>query len=201
MNSKIKKLFEKMIKGIYLINILLISSNIAYSQFFNQNSRSLFSDVKAYRVGDALTVLIMEDTHADNAASSSESRNTDLKGGVNASGGSTNFQGNSGINTGNTFKGQGANSRTESLRSKLSVRVTEVDANGNLKIQGNRKTKVNGETQNVIISGLVRPVDILSDNTIYSYNIMDLNLNIEGKGNITDSQEPGYITKFLRILF
>jgi flagellar L-ring protein precursor FlgH len=158
--------------------------------------------VKAFKAGDAIMVLIMEDTQADNGSSTSEARSTDLSGGVNASGGTTNFKGDVGIGTGNQFKGQGGNSRTEKLRSRLSARVIEVDENkGNLKIEGTRTTKVNGETQTIIIRGIVRQVDVQPNNTVYSYNILDLTLVIEGKGNLTETQEPGLITKFFRILF
>ena len=79
--------------------------------------------------------------------------------------------------------------------------MVEVDSNGNLKIQATRKTKVNGENQLVTLEGWVRPTDISKDNTIASYNILDLNLIIEGDGSVSKVQEPGLITKFLRILF
>jgi flagellar L-ring protein FlgH len=186
------------IAGIMLLN----GKDAVFSQFIQNSSRSLFSDVKAFKAGDAIMVLIMEDTQADNGSSTSEARSTDLSAGVSASGGTTNFKGDVGLNSANQFKSQGGNSRTEKLRSRLSARVMEVDENnGNLKIEGTRTTKVNGETQTIIIRGIVRQVDVQPNNTVYSYNILDLSLIIEGKGNLTETQEPGLITKFFRILF
>jgi len=70
-----------------------------------------------------------------------------------------------------------------------------------LYIEGKRTTKINGETQTIMISGKIRPVDILPNNNVYSYNILDLSLTIEGDGSVSKIQEPGLITKFLRILF
>jgi len=70
-----------------------------------------------------------------------------------------------------------------------------------LKIEGKRTTKVNGETQTIIIQGVVRPVDVSPNNSIYSYNILDLTLFIEGDGSVSKTTEPGLITKFLRLLF
>ena len=83
----------------------------------------------------------------------------------------------------------------------MSARIVEVDSAGNLNIEGKRTTKINGETQTIIIKGFVRPVDILPNNSVYSYSILDLTLTIEGDGTISKTQEPGLITKFLRILF
>ena len=56
-------------------------------------------------------------------------------------------------------------------------------------------------SQTIIIKGIVRPVDVLPNNSVYSYNILDLTLLIEGDGSVTKTQEPGMITKFLRFLF
>ena len=76
-----------------------------------------------------------------------------------------------------------------------------MEDNGNLIIEGKRTTKVNGETQYVTIKGVVRPVDVRPDNSVYSYSILDLTLLIDGDGSVSEYQEPGLITKFLRMLF
>lgn len=179
----------------FLFPILLLGQ-------FNQNTnRSLFSDVKASKVGDAVLILIVEDTKANNTASTDSKRNTDINASLGYQAGTSNeaFGGN--IGTGNRFAGSGQTNRSETIRSKVSARVVEVDQVGNLKIQAKRTTKVNGETQTITLEGLVRPVDINSENAIFSYNIMDLKLTIEGNGSLTEVQEPGLLTKFLRILF
>jgi flagellar L-ring protein precursor FlgH len=189
-----KKMFS------FLILMLLIS-NVAFAQFNQNSQRSLFSDVKAYKTGDALMVLIMEETQAQNAATTTENRDTDVGAGVNAGSGASGVDVDAGINTSNDFQANGKNTRSEQIKSKLSVRVVSVEDNGNLSIEGRRTTQIDGETQTIVIKGIVRPVDIRSDNSIYSYSILDLTLIIEGEGNIKEIQEPGLITKFLRFLF
>ncbi|GAB1371143.1 flagellar basal body L-ring protein FlgH [Candidatus Kapaibacterium sp.] len=188
-------------KKIILIFLILLSSSELYSQFIQNSSRSLFSDVRAFKPGDAITVLIMEDTEAGNAATTSSSRSTSLEAGFDFNAGSSGTRGGGGINTGNGHQGRGNTSRSEKIRSKISVKVMEVVDNGNLRIEGTRTTKVNGELQTIILKGTVRPVDITTDNSIYSYSILDLTLYIEGDGSVSEVQEPGLITKFLRILF
>ncbi len=187
----------------FFILLFLLYSQLALAQFKpqEQSLRSLFSDVKAFQVDDAIMVYIVEDTQADNNASTEERKSTELSGGVDLSTGTSNTNISGNIGTGNNFRGSGRTTRNEKIRSRLSARVVEVQPNGNLRIEGKRTTKVNGETQTITIRGIVRPVDVNSDNSVYSYNIMDLTLFIEGDGTITKTQEPGLITRFLRILF
>jgi flagellar L-ring protein precursor FlgH len=187
------------IKIIMIIFVLLTFSETK-SQFIQNSSVSLFSDVKAFKVGDALMVLITEDTQAENNASLGNDRSTNLSGDLSAGSGGS-FKGSVGLGTGNKFNSQGKASRSESIRSKLSVRVLTVEQNGNLSIEGKRTTKINGETQTITIKGIIRPVDILPNNSVYSYSILDLTLFIDGQGSVSETQEPGLITKFLRILF
>ncbi|MCX8055704.1 MAG: flagellar basal body L-ring protein FlgH [Ignavibacteria bacterium] len=190
-------------KKSFFIFLSLLYSQLALAQFKpqEQSLRSLFSDVKAFQVDDAIMVYIVEDTQADNNASTEERKSSELSGGVGLSTGTSNTNISGNIGTGNNFRGSGRTTRNEKIRSRLSARVVEVQPNGNLLIEGKRTTKVNGETQTITIRGIVRPVDVNSDNSVYSYNIMDLTLLIEGDGTVSKTQEPGLITRFLRILF
>lgn len=188
-------------KIICLLSFLLFCSLPLKAQFNQNSSRSLFSDVKAYRVGDAVMILISEATAADNSATTTQSTKTDLSAGVGASSGGAGFDGSVSLGTGNTFNGRGQTSRNESFRTRLSAKVISVESNGNLKIEGKRTFQLNGENQSITLTGYIRPADIQSDNSIISYSIMDLVVTYEGDGTITKAQEPGMITKFLRWLF
>lgn len=187
-------------KLIYRIFVFFLPG-LLLAQFNQNTNRSLFSDVKASKIGDAVLILIVEDTKANNSASTDSKHNTDINATVGYQAGTSSDTYGGNLGTGNRFSGSGQTNRNESIRSKVSARVVEVDNVGNLKIQAKRTTKVNGETQTITLEGLVRPVDINSENAIYSYNIMDLKLTIEGNGSLTEVQEPGLLTKFLRILF
>ncbi len=188
--------------GILIIWMLLLAgTDASYAQFIQNSSRSLFSDVKAFQEGDAIMVLIVEETKADNQATTSSGRDSELSGGLDFSADETSFQGSAGLRAGNSFKGTGQTTRKESIKSRLSARVLEVDENGNLRIEGRRTTTINGETQTIVITGYIRPVDVRPDNSVYSYSILDLTLSITGDGSVTTVQEPGLITKFLRWLF
>ncbi|PKL79384.1 MAG: flagellar basal body L-ring protein [Ignavibacteriae bacterium HGW-Ignavibacteriae-4] len=184
-----------------IIAIVFLSAFGLQAQFVQNSSNSLFSDFKAFRKGDALTVLIVEDTKAGNSATTKNGRESSVGAGFGVSAGSGSSSGDVSLGTSTDFNGDGSTSRNESIRSKLSARVVDLEDNGNLIIEGKRTTKVNGETQYVTIKGVVRPVDVRPDNSVYSYSILDLTLLIDGDGTVSEYQEPGLITKFLRILF
>lgn len=184
-----------------LVSINLVFVLNCFGQFIQNTSRSLFSDVKAFKVGDAITILIMEETQADNTAITKDSRSTTVGGQVGAGVNNEQFKGSADMSTSTGFSGSGQTTRRENIRSRISARVTKIDEVGNLFIEGKRTTKINGEKQTIIISGTVRPVDILPNNSVFSYNILDLTLTIEGDGSVSKIQEPGLLTKFLRILF
>ena len=180
---------------------LIIANHSLFAQFSQNSSRSLFSDVKAFQAGDALMILITEDTQADNSANTNSGRETSVSGNFGYNSGSGNNSYGGSIGTGTGHQGSGRTTRQEKIRAKLSARVVEVVDNGNLKIEGKRTTKVNGETQTITIQGVIRPVDVRPDNSVYSYSILDLSLIIDGEGSVSEIQEPGLLTKFFRILF
>ncbi len=191
------------IRNIFIAALLISICGLysANAQFIQNSQRSLFSDVKAFQTGDAVMVYIMEDTQADNSAETNTGRSTDLSLGVSGNVGSSGGSAGVGVGTGNKHSASGSTGRSEKIRSKLSARVIEVLDNGDLKIRGTRTTKINNEEQKIYIEGIVRRVDIAPDNSIMSYNILDLTLRLEGEGEVSEIQEPGLITKFLRLLF
>jgi flagellar L-ring protein precursor FlgH len=192
-----------------LTTLISLKSLPIAAQQSNQNrfdqlrQRSFISDYKAMGVGDAVKILIVEATEAGNSAGTNESHNSNLKGsaGVGASTSSTTLGGNVTLGTGDDFSGGGSNTRKESIKSQLTAKVTSIDERGNYMIEGKRVTTIDGEAQTITLKGTIRPADIMANNAIYSYNIMDMELSIVGDGNATKMNKPGLITRFLRLLF
>jgi len=67
--------------------------------------------------------------------------------------------------------------------------------NGNLVLEGAKKTAFSGETQDAILRGVVRPQDIAANNTVFSYNVADVTLRYVSKGTLSDAQRKGWFTK------
>lgn len=188
-------------KTILILITITCSAISAVAQFNEAAARSMFSDVKAYRKGDVITILIVEEAQADNSASTGSERSTELSINGGAKVGSSSYSGGASIGTGNNFSGKGTTNRSESVRARLSARIIEADNLNAMKVEGKRTVNINGETQTITITGYLRFIDIQADNTVMSYNLSDLVLNYNGEGVISKSQEPGLFTKFLRFLF
>ncbi|MDP4114710.1 MAG: flagellar basal body L-ring protein FlgH [Bacteroidota bacterium] len=188
-------------KKIIIIWFLAVMAICA--QDMRRNSfASLFADQKAVQIGDAVTILVVESSQASNNAETSTGRQSSI--GLNGSlqagkSPGTSLEGS--LGTTNDFSGTGSTKTTGLVRTKISATVDSVLSNGNLHIQGSRKIVINGEEQNVKIKGIVRTSDILSDNSILSYNISEAEIVFEGSGLIDNAQKPGWITKFLHWLF
>lgn len=180
-----------------------VLSGIVLGQDMRENvGRSLFSDQKANRQGDAVTILVVEVSSASNDAKTSASRESNLSvsGSMKTSSSpGTEFSG--GLGLGNQFKGEGATASHGSVRARISARVDSVLTNGNLVVNGNRTITINGEEQIIKISGIVRPSDIQADNSVYSFNISDAVIVFEGSGIVSRAQGPGWFTKLLHWLF
>jgi flagellar L-ring protein precursor FlgH len=84
---------------------------------------------------------------------------------------------------------------TQSLTARAAVLVTDVLPNGNLVIEGARQVTFSGETQYVVLRGIVRPDDVVTGNTVLSSNIADARVEFLSEGNLTDAQKRGWLSK------
>ena len=177
------------------------------------SSRDLFQDLRAYKVGDLVTVNIVETSKASKKAGTQSSRESSVEAGIDNLMGwegklknltsfgkpdVRNAYSNSSMLKGaltNSFTGSGTTTRDESMTASITARVMEVKPNGNLLIKGTREIKVNNETQFIILSGLIRPVDISPDNTVLSSYIGDAKIEYIGTGSLSDKQRPGWLAR------
>ena len=190
-------------KNILIISFVLMFSASLYSQEMRQNAfKSLFSDQKANKVGDAITILVVESSQASNNAETQASRSSSLSLTAKGQVGKTAVPGaDLGLGTNNEFSGSGATKTTGMIKTKISATIDSVLQNGNLLVRGSRKIVINGEEQIVKIKGIVRSSDIAADNSVLSYNISEAEIEFTGSGLIERSQSPGWITKFFHMLF
>src|SRR5271165_4651210 len=151
----------------------------------------LFADLKARRVGDILTIKLNESTAASkNAVTKTTKATTVADSAPTIFGQSMTIRGrpilSTTLNGANAFDGEGASTQSNSLAGSLTVTVTDVQANGNLVVQGDKTLKLNQGDEYVHIAGVIRPADIATDNTVTSDKIADAHISYSGKG-VTDS--------------
>ncbi|PIE69002.1 MAG: flagellar basal body L-ring protein [Deltaproteobacteria bacterium] len=164
----------------------------------------LFADSRARRVGDIVTIRIMENTVSKNKASTGASKESNLNLGVEHFMKQNSLYGipvgptpaiKAGAST--SFSGNGETKRENYLTTTVSVRVVRVLANGILEVEGGREVRVNGETQIVVVRGIIRSRDIGPDNAIASTAMADAHIELYGQGILTDKQKPGWLARIL----
>lgn len=175
---------------------------------WNENNGSMFTDRKAQRIGDIVTVLISESSSASKEAASSTSRSTNMSASIPNFFGLENDDIWNGYNPvdlsnlvnadfSNAFDGSGSTSRKEDLTASLTTQVVGLYPNGQLKIRGGKEVMVNNEVQVIYLTGIIRPVDITAANTVNSTKILNARISYTGKGSISDKQKPGWAMRVL----
>jgi flagellar L-ring protein precursor FlgH len=159
--------------------------------------RSLVGDVKAHRVGDSLTVMVLETSSAASTADTSAKRKTDaaVTGVVDI--GSRRRTGEIAGQVHNDFSGVARTQRAGRLLAQITVSVTAVEENGDLRVAGEQLVEVNDEQQKIRLEGKVRPQDIGENNAVVSSRIADARIHYVGDGVLAEGQRPGWITRML----
>jgi flagellar L-ring protein FlgH len=186
-----------------IILFSLVLSAFLSAQDMRRNAfSSLFSDYKANQLGDAITIIVIESSSATNQAETSTDKSSDLGFNANASSTTKDLGGvDVGIGSKNKFQGAGSTKSSGMVTTKISAMIDSVFDNGNLRVKGSRKIVINGEEQIIRIAGIVRPIDIQTDNSVMSYNISEAEIIFEGNGMIQRAQGPGWFTKLFHWLF
>ncbi len=174
-------------------------------------SRNQATDKTANSVGDLLTVVVFEKSVINKSAKSETKKESadDAKiesflfGTAAGNGdGSSQLLKHKGaypamkFSLSNSFKGEGSVANSDDISATFTVRVIDVLPNGNLIIEGMRRTAYVGEIQDIILRGAVRKIDITGQNKVNSNQVADLSLRYINTGEITDGQRKGWFKKF-----
>lgn len=164
-------------------------------------SMNLYGDGRAYRVGDILTVTLQEQTSSkkknktelDKETSVSLEQGTAFGNGISVLGKPLSFN----LPTSTTeFAGEGKSDMSNSLNGSISVTVHEVLPNGVLLVRGEKWLTLNQGDEYIRVSGMVRPQDIGSDNTIASTKLADARIAYSGTGAVNDTNVMGWLSRF-----
>jgi flagellar L-ring protein precursor FlgH len=164
---------------------------------------SLYSDKRGKKVGDVITVLVMETSKASNESGTKTEKANSVAASGERGTGLLDFVPSFGLGgkTSANYKGQGETKREGSLKAKVTARIIEVLDNGNLVIDGSKVVEINNEREILQVSGMIRQEDVGSDNTVYSYNIADAKIVYTGNGAVYTGQRPGIFARFFNWLF
>lgn len=161
--------------------------------------RGLYGDQKAREPGDILHIVIAERTTATHSASRALKRDADTE--VGPGKGWLDFIKMIGFQGAHKSADRATSVRTGSITARVAVRVVEKLPNGNLLVEGEHVVRVNKDVQRISIRGEVRPRDIRGDNTVFSYDVANLQIEYHGSDPGKPGGRTGIITRILNLLF
>lgn len=186
----------------------------------NTVANSLFADHKASRIGDIITILIVESSTVSQKTTTSRNRDSTISGEVknwsmprldkyslNLNPDITTKKANSDnlpiweIENSNKFSGGGTFAGNYTVRGQITTRIIEVLANKNLVVEGTSEVLINKEKNTVAVSGIVRPEDVTTSNTVLSTQLADAKVQIVGKGPLNDKTGRGLLERLLDVVW
>ena len=182
----------------------------AANSMWRPGARAFFKDQRAAEVGDIVTVLVQISDQANMSNTTDTSRSASegaglpslfgLETGIATALGLADTSNLLSAESTTANSGSGALKRAETLQIQMAAVVTQILPNGLLAIAGRQEVRVNSELRELTVSGIVRPEDITSGNTITSEKIAEARISYGGRGTLTDVQTPRYGQQVLDIL-
>ncbi len=175
---------------------------------YNGGGGLFASDRRANNVGDIITITLEESLNASNSGSETLSKTdayafdlpealfgpSSLLGKLFFNGGIK--ENNLAGGTTQSFTGSGTAAQANTLTGTMSVTVVRVYPNGNMEVKGERKLSYNSGTEYIRLSGVIRPEDISSSNTVSSTKVADAQLSYTGTGDMNDSVTRGWLGRY-----
>jgi len=165
----------------------------------NRQSDAWFGRGRNYQVGDLITVLLNESTQADRSQKTDISRdasNTALPSGANLLLGNIHpILDGLNVNSAKTISsGKGTAAQGASLTGSVTVTVTDILANGNLVVRGEKKLGLSEGTEVIQVAGVIRPQDIGPNGTVQSLRLANAQIAYRGTGDLASASKPGWGT-------
>lgn len=165
--------------------------------FDSGTEMSLFEDIKARRVGDILTVMLVEQNSGTKSADTNLSQSTEM--GISAPVIGNRTYDNLGVNIGSegAFAGESGSSQRNSLNGSIAVTVVQVLPGGNLFVQGEKWIEINQGKEFIKLQGVIRPRDVRPNNTILSTQVADARISYSGTGATENANVVGWVARLL----
>ncbi|MBQ4862957.1 flagellar basal body L-ring protein FlgH [Pseudoalteromonas sp. MMG013] len=178
------------IKYLYLFTIMWCFTSdpvFATSLFDKKNFQQLTADKRAMKVGDTLTIMVLENAQAKSRSGNASAQDFSISAAANSPQGRWPY----GVGLGTDQSGDAIISRNGFIKAQITAVVTAIDAHDNLVIRGTQNITIDGELQSIELKGRVRQSDILADNTLLSSRILDAKIIFTGEDALSDSDSEG----------
>ncbi len=158
-----------------------------------------FEDRRARNVGDTLTIVISEKTDASKKSNTNTGRTSNNSFSVSALKhlpGKAFLGSDLAATSDFSFDGKGESASNNEFIGTITVTVTEVLANGNLLVSGEKQVGINQGSEFIRLSGVVNPVNLTAANTVQSTLVADARIEYRGSGAVAENQQTGWLTRF-----
>lgn len=163
-------------------------------------SMDLYSDGRAHRIGDIITVVLTERTQSKKSSSTSVEKDNNVSiGAPTVLGRELSVLGNplsASMQSGSSFDGEGSSDMSNSLSGNITVTVHQVLPNGTMLVRGEKWLTLNQGDEYIRISGLVRRQDIGPNNSVESTRLADARISYSGTGAAHDANVMGWMSRF-----
>lgn len=179
---------------------------------YTRKGPSLFADKKDLQIGDILQVVIDESLQSN--TNSKRDLSSDSTGALGAGtfsyGGGNKVVGeaarvaNQLTNVGfsstssSEFVGETKTKLAENFSTTISVIIEQTYQNGNYFIKGSKEMLIDGQKQDIVISGVIRPYDITPDNSVSSSQVANLKVMYKKDGEENDVLHTPWGLKLLK---
>ncbi|GAB1459622.1 flagellar basal body L-ring protein FlgH [Thauera sp.] len=162
-------------------------------------ARPLFEDRRARRIGDTITINLVERNTAQKSANANATRNGNMTAGI----GPINRLPLTGLNgleleaeAESDFNGKGAAAANNVFNGTITVTVIDVYPNGNLLVSGEKMVAINQGNEFIRFSGVINPNNVTTANTVQSTQVADARIEYRGSGFIDESNTMGWLQRF-----
>ncbi|MCF6236288.1 MAG: flagellar basal body L-ring protein FlgH [Gammaproteobacteria bacterium] len=167
---------------------------------YESNAGGLFEDQKGRRVGDIINVKLAEKTAATKKASTSTKKDSEVSVAAPTIFGSlpsfkSRFDLSASLSSGRKFTGTGDSTQSNTLNGSIAAVITQILPNGNYVIKGQKVLEMNQGKEYIKLSGVVRPNDISTDNSILSTQIANANITYASEGVMNDVNRMGWLER------
>lgn len=197
LNAVLARVAAARVIGLALALALASAGARAESLYDPALYRSLGTDRKAARVGDVLTIQVVETSSATSSADTSTGRKSSIDAEFRLSRRPTTA---GGLEVDGDFEGGGKTQRSGRLLAQMSVNVVDIAPNGDLYVKGDQLLTVNDEQQKIHVKGRVRPQDISPGNVVLSTRLAQAEIIYMGEGELAGRQRPAWWNRFLNWL-
>lgn len=182
------------------------------ASLWQPGARAFFKDQRAAKVGDILTVVINIDESAKLNNTTTRSRDNNENAGMpHLLGFETSLGGLMPsayspdqmleLSSQSESAGAGKVDRQEQIELKVAATIIDRLPNGNFVIAGKQEVRVNFELRELTVTGIIRPEDVTSENTVSHEKMAEARISYGGRGQITDVQQPRYGQQVLDMVF